>query len=153
RTAAAAAVRSWQRHDHLAGVRDEPALARLPDDERRAWQALWAKVAALAARDPVAQLGQARAHVARRERAKAVQCSAAGVALDPPAAAEMGFGCAGAQLRGGDRPGHRRPCADLLARSETAPNLRPYLVARACTLAPDSTEDPKQLFRRFFNGL
>jgi tetratricopeptide (TPR) repeat protein len=153
RTAAAAAVRSWQRHDHLAGVRDEPALARLPDGERRAWQALWTRVAALAARDPVAQLGQARAYLARREWAKAVPCYAAVVELEPTDDADIWFEYAAAQLLAGDRPGHRRTCADLLARSETAPKLRPYLVARACTLAPDSTEDPKQLFRRFFNDL
>src|SRR5262249_49270405 len=74
RTPAATAARSWLRTERLAGVRDEKALAKLPDDERRAWQALWEKVAALAERDPAAKLAQARAHVARMEWQKAVKC-------------------------------------------------------------------------------
>ncbi len=52
RTIVAQAVRSWQRNDDLAGIRDEKALARLPPGERRNWKALWSKVATLAARDP-----------------------------------------------------------------------------------------------------
>jgi serine/threonine-protein kinase len=37
----------WQHDPDLASVRDRPALDRLPDNERAAWQALWADVAAL----------------------------------------------------------------------------------------------------------
>jgi hypothetical protein len=33
--------------NHLAGVRDKEALARLPDHERASWRRLWADVAAL----------------------------------------------------------------------------------------------------------
>jgi serine/threonine-protein kinase len=49
------AVRHWQTDPELAPVRDPQALARLPDDERRQWQALWDDVAAL-----VKTLGAAR---------------------------------------------------------------------------------------------
>jgi serine/threonine-protein kinase len=35
----------WQREPDLAGVRDETALAKLPEKERAAWQALWAEMA------------------------------------------------------------------------------------------------------------
>jgi serine/threonine-protein kinase len=40
-------MRLWQRHPHLAGVRDKAALANLPPEERRAWDQFWADVAML----------------------------------------------------------------------------------------------------------
>src|SRR5262249_42496644 len=83
RTVATAAVRAWQSSEDLAKVRDEKAVARLPLDERRNWQVLWAKVAGLAARDPVTRLAQARIHVRRREWAKAAACYAEAVKREP----------------------------------------------------------------------
>jgi tetratricopeptide (TPR) repeat protein len=41
------ALRHWQKNSDLAGVRDEPELAKLPEAERVEWKALWADVAAL----------------------------------------------------------------------------------------------------------
>jgi hypothetical protein len=41
------ALQHWQQDPDLDRVRDEDALAALPDDERAAWQALWSDVAAL----------------------------------------------------------------------------------------------------------
>jgi serine/threonine-protein kinase len=41
------ALQYWQRDPDLAGVRDEAALAKLPEDERKKWQKLWADVANL----------------------------------------------------------------------------------------------------------
>ena len=35
---------AWKVHNDLAAVRDEAALAALPEEERAAWQALWAEV-------------------------------------------------------------------------------------------------------------
>jgi hypothetical protein len=40
-------VAHWQQDTDLASVRDRDALARLPDDEHRAWNQLWGEVAAL----------------------------------------------------------------------------------------------------------
>ena len=37
----------WQEDRDLAGVRDKDALAKLPAEERAAWEKLWADVAAL----------------------------------------------------------------------------------------------------------
>jgi serine/threonine-protein kinase len=141
RTAAASAVRAWQRADDLAKVRDEQALAGLPLAERRAWQALWADVATLGARDPVALFEQARAHVGRREWGKAAACYAEGFGLEPSDDGELWFEYAATQLLARDRPGYRRTCARMLARCQATPKMRPYLVARACTLAPDSVDD------------
>jgi serine/threonine-protein kinase len=42
----------WQKDPDLAGVRDEAALAKLSDNERKAWQKLWADVDALLKRTP-----------------------------------------------------------------------------------------------------
>jgi len=42
----------------------------------------------------------------------------------------------------GDRSGYRQTCAHMLARCQPAGPMRPYLVARACTLAPESNEQP-----------
>jgi tetratricopeptide (TPR) repeat protein len=47
RQAIASTVQDWQEDLDLASVRDENALAKLPDDERRAWKSLWANVDAL----------------------------------------------------------------------------------------------------------
>ena len=44
RTAALRALALWKNDPDLAGVRDEPGLAKLPEDERQPWRALWADV-------------------------------------------------------------------------------------------------------------
>lgn len=143
RTVVATAMRSWRQNKDLAGVREEQALAKLPLEERRSWQTLWANVATLAARDPVALFDQARVHVSRREWGKAAECYAAAFDLEPTENGELWFEYAAAQLLAGDRPGYRRTCAQMLARCQPKGPMRPYLVARACTLAPDSADDPE----------
>ena len=47
RAAVSPALRHWKQDPDLAGVRDGDALAKLPADERRAWEALWKDVDAL----------------------------------------------------------------------------------------------------------
>jgi tetratricopeptide (TPR) repeat protein len=142
RTVVATAVRAWQHNEALAGVRDEQALARLPLEEGRAWQTLWANVATLAARDPVALFDRARAHIARRQWKKAAECFDQGFELEPATDGDSCFEYAATQLLARDRPGYRRTCAHMLARCQMTPPLRPYLAARACTLARDSADDP-----------
>ena len=44
-------------------------------------------------------------------------------------------------LLSGDRPGYVQTCAKLTQRCGKTPELRPYHVARACTLAPDAVTD------------
>jgi tetratricopeptide (TPR) repeat protein len=46
------ALRHWKEDSDLAGIRDEPAVKALPDDERRACRALWAEVDELLAHAP-----------------------------------------------------------------------------------------------------
>jgi hypothetical protein len=52
------------------------------------------------------------------------------------------FEYAAVQLLSGDRDGYRTACARMVQRCGKVPMLRPYYVARACTLAADSVEDP-----------
>jgi hypothetical protein len=40
-------MRHWQRDPDLAGLRDEAALARLPEADQKAWRTFWAEVATL----------------------------------------------------------------------------------------------------------
>jgi eukaryotic-like serine/threonine-protein kinase len=143
RTTAATAVRSWLRSEYLVCVRDEQALTKFPPEERRGWQALWAKAAVLAARDPAAQFEQARTHVARTEWKKAAECYAEGMELEPTDDSDLWFEYAAVQLLSGDREGYRRSCAHMLARCRPNGPISPYLAARACTLAPDSADDPE----------
>jgi tetratricopeptide (TPR) repeat protein len=150
RTVVAQAVRSWQGNEDLAGVRDEQALARLLPGDRRDWETLWSKVATLAARDPVELVKRAREHVGRLEWGKAVACYAEALELAPTDDAELWFEYAASQLLAGDLPGYRRACAHMLARCQ-ASKMRSYLAARACTLAPDSADDP-ELPRRLSQG-
>lgn len=46
----AARLDFWKDDPNLAGIRDADALARLPEAERKAWQALWGEVDSLLAR-------------------------------------------------------------------------------------------------------
>jgi tetratricopeptide (TPR) repeat protein/tRNA A-37 threonylcarbamoyl transferase component Bud32 len=47
RRAVGKGLRHWQKNPDLAGVRDDEALERLPEDEQAEWKKLWAEVAAL----------------------------------------------------------------------------------------------------------
>jgi serine/threonine-protein kinase len=143
RTLAATAVRSWPQTQALAVVRDTQGLAQLPAEERRAWDALWHKVKGLAARDPVALIASARAHVARCEWQQAAADYSQGLALEEPTdRGEVWFEYAAAQLLAGDRSGYRQSCAQMVSRCEKG-SVRQYYCARACTLAPESTAEPR----------
>jgi serine/threonine-protein kinase len=47
RAAVQKALRHWQKDSDLAGLREKAALAKLPAEDRAAWEKLWADVAAL----------------------------------------------------------------------------------------------------------
>jgi hypothetical protein len=61
--------------------------------------------------------------------------------VQPLADGELGFEYAAVLLLSGDQAGYRKTCAEMLQRSGS-PGVRPYHVARACTLAPNSVKDP-----------
>ncbi|MBP3954878.1 protein kinase [Gemmata sp. G18] len=153
RATAAAGVRSWLRNEDLIGVRDEPALAKLPAVERRNWQEFWQKAGSLGARDPAAKFAEARAYAARAEWKKAATCYAEGMELEPTNDDDLWFEYAAAQLLAKDPSGHRRTCEHMLARCQPAGPMRPYLVARAWTLAPATISDLTQPYRLSKNEL
>src|SRR5262249_54564017 len=94
-----------------------------------------------------AKFRQARAHVGRTEWKDAAKCYAEGMELAPTDDGGIWFEYAASQLLAGDPAGYRRSCAHMLARCQPAGPMRPYLVARACPLAPDSTDDAAQPLR------
>jgi hypothetical protein len=47
RTAVQTAVAVWQADADLAGLRDREGVAKLPPEEQKEWQKLWAEVSAL----------------------------------------------------------------------------------------------------------
>jgi tetratricopeptide (TPR) repeat protein len=131
---------TWRTDAALAGVRDRAALEKLPDGERPERKRLWADVAAACPDEPVAQ---ARAHAARREWRQAADCYARAMEHDPTDDGLRWFEYAAVLLLSGDRPGYARACAHMVERcDQEALDLRPYHVARACTLAPDSVAEP-----------
>ena len=141
-------LRQWRQAPDLAGVRDREALAQLPAGEREQWQRLWAGVAALLSDEPL-KLG--RSHAALREWGPAAECYARSMQQRPTDDSHAWFEYAAVLLLSGDREGYRRACAHMVERCGQAPEMRPsFLVARACTLAPDSVADaaaPERLAR------
>ena len=138
-------LRPWRQHVELAGARDQSALALFPEDERLSWQALWADVAATAARDPFMTVEQARAYAARRDWAKAADGYARALQEGPTWDGDVWFEYAAVQLLAGDKAGYRTTCEKMFDRAAKAAGVRAYHVARACTLCPDAVIAPARL--------
>ncbi len=85
-------------------------------------------------------LSDARGHAARGDWKAAAGGYTRCFAEQPVTNGEQGFEYAAVLLLSGDQAGYRKICVELLARSGQ-PSIRPYHVARACTLAPDSVKD------------
>jgi tetratricopeptide (TPR) repeat protein len=79
-------------------------------------------------------------HAARGDWSAAAAGYARVFAGKPLENGDRGFEYAAVLLLSGDQPGYRKICAEMLERSGR-PGIRPYHVARACTLAPDSAQD------------
>src|SRR5262249_26227267 len=62
------------------------------------------------------------------------------LAVQPLEDGDLGFEYAAVLLLSRDQAGYRKLCAEMLKRSGGL-NVRPYHVARACTLAPDSVKE------------
>jgi tetratricopeptide (TPR) repeat protein len=87
------------------------------------------------------------AYAARSEWAKAAADYAQVVERQPDADAHFWFEHACLRLLAGDAAGHAKVCAALLERGEQKKDLRPFLVARACTLAPLAASDTERATR------
>jgi tetratricopeptide (TPR) repeat protein len=122
----------------LAGVRDQAALAKLPDAERQEWRRLWADLEASLVAD---RLGQGRASAAHRDWARAAEGYARAIERGPINDGHVWFEYAALLLLTGDRPGYARACAHMIEASGKAEGPRAYHGASACTLAADAVED------------
>jgi tetratricopeptide (TPR) repeat protein len=78
----------------------------------------------------------------RRDWAQAAEGYAQALKRGPIDNGHFWFEYATLLLLSGDRPGYAKACAVMVERSGKAPGLRPYHVARACTLAPDAVAEP-----------
>jgi tetratricopeptide (TPR) repeat protein len=94
------------------------------------------------------QIRRGRAHAGRREWDRAAACYAQARKLGPTTwpmhEGHFWFEYAAVRLLSGDRDGYRAACARMVQRCGKVPLLPGYFVARACTLAADSVEDPAQ---------
>jgi hypothetical protein len=117
----------WQTDPDLAGVRDRDALAKLPADERRAWEALWKDVAALLK-------GAARPGP---------------TAAKPGGAAPVRQGQAPAESRPSAPP--RESLAPATAKPDAAEALD-RIHKRAHELAPSKPAEAEPLFRQALEG-
>jgi serine/threonine-protein kinase len=138
--APARVLRGWQQLDAFAGVRDPAALAKLPEEERTQWRNLWADVNKVVLSDPELNLDRARACISRKEWLKASEfysrCLEDGYTSD----GEPWFEYAAVQLLAGNWDGYRQTCKTMLEAGQKG-KLRPYLAARACTLASGSVPE------------
>jgi tetratricopeptide (TPR) repeat protein len=132
------ALTRWQKEPDLASVRDPAELAKLPDAEREEWQRLWADVAALVSADP---LEQGRVRAGRRDWAQAADPYARTLKRGLTEDGGLWFEYAALLLLSGDRPGYAKACAHMIEACGKEGGAYPYLVARACTLAPDAVAE------------
>jgi serine/threonine-protein kinase len=140
-SATAHAVAEWLSDVRLHFVRDETFVAKLPAKEGAEWRQFWSDVARLAARDPVQRFAQARAHAARKEWTRAAEMYNAVLTDVPTSNSHVWFEAAAVRLLSGDAEGYRQACKCLLSRAVNPSVVRPYIAARACTLAAESGED------------
>jgi serine/threonine-protein kinase len=132
------AFTTWKTDSALTSVREQAALAKLPDAEREEWQRLWVDVEALLTAHPVEQ---GRSHAARGDWAAAVDDYGRALRLGPMKDGDSWFEYAAVLLLSGDRVGYGKVCDRMIERCGKTPDLRAYHVARACTLAPDAVQD------------
>ncbi len=138
---AARALAAWRQNKELACLRDRDELARLPATEAKTWQGLWSEIDVLVADDPMDTLLQSQGYAWGKQWTKAADAYARLMPRVPLYDTEVWYEYAAVQLLAGDARGYRATCRRMLAPPPGARKPRPYLVARACTLAADSADD------------
>lgn len=128
----------WQTDPALTSVREEAALAKLPEAEREQWRLLWTDLATMLATDT---LELAWAHAAGGDWAESAGHYTHMLSPGDADNSDRWLEYAAVLLLSGDRDGYANACARMVDRCGKTPDMRPYHVARACTLAPDSVAD------------
>jgi tetratricopeptide (TPR) repeat protein len=131
----------WQSDTALAPVRDRAELTKLPLAAREEWQRLWADVATQLPADP---LDQGLMEAGQRQWSQAAACYERALKHDATDGGHSWFEYAALLLLSGDRQGYERACAHMVARCGQSPALRPYHVARTCTLSSGAVTDASQ---------
>ena len=84
---------------------------------------------------------RAECSAARREWGQAGKCYSRALTRGSRDDGHFWFEYAALLLLSGDRQGYVKACERMAEKCGKVPNLRPYHVARACTLAPDALPD------------
>jgi tetratricopeptide (TPR) repeat protein len=135
------AIREWQQCEGLEIFRESALLKKLPADEQAAWEKFWTDANLFASQDPAVSLNLARAAVDRKQWVKAAELYTKILQNTKEIDGEARFELAAVQLLSGDRPNYQRTCQQMYDLAKTPTRCRPYLAARAATLAPDSGAD------------
>ena len=114
-------------------------------DELIQWDQAFSKVTAARPRDGYSWRARGRVDARRGRWKEAAAALARSMKLQVPDDAEIWFEHACLRLLSGDTDGYRATCAQMLEAVEKKQRpLRAYLVARACTLAPNAVADIKR---------
>jgi predicted Zn-dependent protease len=158
---AASIAKEWLTSRELMLVREDRTLQTYSAEEQKEWRTLWAKVNLLSHKQWAAQLQRLKAppvakefHAARAEAHAQVdkqQWSQAAATYEEMFKAptpgidysEVWFEWAAVRLLAGDREGYQQTCKAMLE-ARKKKSLRSFLVARACTLGPNSEIDVRQ---------
>jgi serine/threonine-protein kinase len=150
----AAGLRRW---DQVAADFDK-ALTLLPPsratwyqltaiwDELVQWDQAFTQLAKARPKDGHPSRARGRFQARRCQWKEAAAALTQSLSIEAPDDAEIWFEAAALCLLAGDSDGYRRTCARMLEACEQKKRpLRPYLVARACTLAAGSVADIKRV--------
>jgi hypothetical protein len=124
-------------------VRDKQELSKLDSLERERWDSLWADVSALTCRDPAQLLAEARSLAGHRDWKGAASRYRRLFEIEPSDDGNAWFEYAAVQLLAGDDAGYQQTCAHMIERCSNEHSMRPFLVARACTLSSDAAANAK----------
>jgi serine/threonine-protein kinase len=114
------------------------AKARIEKGDREGAAAAWRRALALkldASVHSLIEIELGRVHIGRRQWQQAAACYGQSLKRTPTQNVEVWFEYAALLLLSGDEAGYRKTCADLVRRCDKTSWLRPFLTARACTLA------------------
>lgn len=132
------AMRQCLESSDLSGVRGQAAMSKLQGENKVRWVRLWEDAAALAGLDPNAKVKAGREAARRGDWAAAARCFAAAIDVDPSIDGQVLFELAATSYLRGDRESYKNAIARML---DPTTQVRPYHLARACTLDPNPVVD------------
>lgn len=136
RVAIADEFRTWLGDPALVAIGNGHVSDSISEGEARRWQELWRDIKKDAAIDnPGELLIKARGSVMLSDWPRALECYLEVFRLAPEQSGEAWFELAAAQLLCDDQEGYRRTVMAMVGDEARAAKIKPYLLARACTLS------------------